>query len=178
LFDTLEAVALLRAKLARANSPMRVHLVVAGKFPQAREQMEFEERIAKPDLNGPSSPGKQERVVDYRGFVAGADKDRLMRESDCLCFPTYYPIEGHPVTVVEALAYGLEVVTTRWRAMPEFFDPDYGGLVEPRAPEQLAIALEQSMRKDPSARLREIFLEKFTLERFAGRMREVLTSAD
>lgn len=174
LFDTVEALALVNKELAEAKSPLRVQLTVAGKFAHEPEQQEFENRIGQADLNG--SGGK--KVVEYVGFVSGAEKDRLLRESDCLCFPTFYPIEGQPVCVVEAMAYGLPVITTRWRAMPEFFESKYPGLVEIRAPEQIAAVMHRFMEEDPSGDFRRKFLERFTVERFRARMRELLLSVE
>ena len=34
--------------------------------------------------------------------------------------------------MVEAMAFGLPVVTTRWRSIPEMLPPDYPGLVATR----------------------------------------------
>jgi glycosyltransferase involved in cell wall biosynthesis len=152
-----------------------VHLTVAGKFPHPAEQLEFERRIAQPDLNGSSKLGE---VVEYKDFVEGEEKGRLFRESDCFCFPTFYPIEGQPLCVMEAMAYGLPVITTKWRAMPEFFEPDYPGLVETKAPEQIAAVMEKFMREDVSGGFRGKFLEKFTVERFGERMRDLLLSVE
>ena len=49
----------------------------------------------------------------------GATKAALLRESDFLCFPTYYEAEGQPVNVIEALAFGLPPIVTRWRLWRE-----------------------------------------------------------
>ena len=46
----------------------------------------------------------------YCGFVAGEEKRRLFRESDCFCFPTYYPAESFGIVVIEAMAFELPVV--------------------------------------------------------------------
>jgi glycosyltransferase involved in cell wall biosynthesis len=109
--------------------------------------------------------------VEYRGFVSGADKARLFRESDCLCFPTYYPAESFGLVLVEAMAFGLPVVTTRWRMIPELLPKDYPGIVEPRSPEQLANALLAAMKQGYDATQRQRFLKDFTVERFAENVR-------
>ena len=91
---------------------MRIELTVAGTFWLESEQREFEARIQQPDLcaGGP--------MVEYCGFVTGAAKHRVLVESDCLSFPTWYSAESFGLVLVEALAFGLPVITrsTRRRA--------------------------------------------------------------
>lgn len=161
LFDTLEAIALANARLASA----RVRLTVAGLFPREAEEVEFRERIAKPDLAS---------VVEYRGFVSGEEKAALLRDCDCLCFPTFYPAEGQPVNLIEALAVGMNVVTTRWRAIPEMLPPDYPGFAAPSAPDEIAAAIIAAMTRDDALALRERFLALFAAERHVEALREAL----
>ena len=39
------------------------------------------------------------------------------------------------------MAFGLPIVTTRWRSLPEMLPPNYPGLVDSQSPEQIAAAL-------------------------------------
>lgn len=151
LFDALEAVALLNGRA----STLRAHLTVAGAFMNIAEEQAFRERIAQPDLAG---------AVTYAGFVSGASKQRLFEENDCLCFPTYYPAESFGLVVVEAMAFGMTVASTRWHAIPELLPPDYPRLAEPRSPEQLACLLEQLAASNLAEALRARFLEQFSEE--------------
>lgn len=175
LFDTLEAVAVVNLRLARDLSPLRVHLSVAGEFWREPEKIEFEQRIARPDLNG-GAADSPDTVVRYCGFVAGEEKRRLFRESDCFCFPSYYQAESFGIVLVEAMAHGLPIIAGRWRSIPELLPPGYGGLVEPRSPEQIAAALEELLRQDYDPALRARFLEHYTDHKFAGGMKSTLLS--
>jgi len=114
--------------------------------------------------------------VRYCGFVAGEEKRRLFLESDCFCFPSYYQAESFPIVLVEAVAHGLPIIAGRWRAIPELLPPGYGGLVEPRSPEQIAAALEKLLRQDYDPALRARFLEHYTDRKFAGGMKSALLS--
>ena len=173
LFDALEAVALLNGRLAAAQSATRVQLTVAGKFWRPEEEREFAERLARPDLNGGiADPARH--AVRYAGFVGGADKARLLRDSDCLCFPTYYQAESFGIVLIEAMAFGLPVVTSRWRTIPELLPEGYPGLVEPRSPGQIAGALEQLLSAGYDARLRARFLDRYIVEKTMERMRVAL----
>jgi len=57
--------------------------------------------------------------------------------ADVFVLPTYY-FEGMPTAMLQALAAGLPVISTRAGGIPEVIqDGVHGFLVEPRAPEQL-----------------------------------------
>lgn len=171
LFDAVEAIALAHKKLQ--GSPLRVRLTVAGKFWLEEERRQFEERIRQPDLlEADGTP-----LVDYRGFVGGADKTRLFVESDCLCFPTYMP-ESFGLVLVEGMAFGLPLITTNSRNIPEMLPPNPPGIVDPKSPDQIAAALLRCLDADYDPALRAYFLAHYTEQRFAERMKEVLASVE
>jgi glycosyltransferase involved in cell wall biosynthesis len=188
LFDTLEAVALTNQKLSAMASPLRLHLTVAGEFISGAEQNEFEQRIAQPDLQLPPThqptdntglqTGQSVPAVEYKGFVSGDRKSEVLAASDCFCFPTYYYAESFGLVVVEAMAFGLQVVCTRWRSLPELLPPDYPGLVEVRAPEQIATAFLGLFELDMAEDLRALFLRRFTLDRFLANLAEAIHSTE
>ena len=169
LFDAVEAIALANRHLL--ETPLRLTLAVAGGFWHESERVEFEQRVRQPDL---FRDGRQ--LVEYRGFVHGAEKQKLFRESDCLCFPTYYPAESFGLVVVEAMAWGLHVVTTRWQTVPELLPPGYSGLVAPQSPAELAAALVSMASADYDVRLRRRFVECLTERRFIDNVRGALAT--
>ncbi|HSI13955.1 MAG TPA: glycosyltransferase family 4 protein [Chthoniobacter sp.] len=151
LFDTLEAVAAANEKLLQEGSPLRCRLTVAGAFLDPREETEFQYRVAQPDLLG---------KVHYAGFVEAEEKRSLLYYSDCLCFPTFYHAESFGLVVVEALAAGLVVLTTRWRALPDLLPADYPGFVPIENPAALSRALVAAFQWDATD-LRATFLAQF-----------------
>jgi glycosyltransferase involved in cell wall biosynthesis len=155
-FDAMAGAALANKKLAELRSPISLQLTVTGSFVSATDQAEFNELMKDKDIA---------KCVQYVGFVAGEQKEKLLRAADIFCFPTFYPNENQPVNLIEALAYGLPVVTTRWRSLPEIFPRDYPGLVEVRSRDQIADALLRLMTEDGEA-LRGFFLKNFTLENY------------
>src|SRR2546427_5016759 len=88
----------------------------------------------------------------------------MLLEADLLCFPNYYENENQPVNLVEAMAFGLPILTTRWRSLPELFTPDYPGLVDIRAPEQVANVMPALMTGEAGDGFRDIFLRTYTLK--------------
>ena len=169
LFDTLTAVALATQRLRQRNAPVSLRLLVTGGFVKKDEKAEFDQQIAEPGLAG---------IVQYLGFVSGDQKSQLLREADLFCFPTYYENENQPVNLLEAMAFGLPILTTRWRSLPELFPSGYPGLVEVRSSGQLAERLLALMTVDPGEEFRDSFLRSFTLERHLSGLAEAFTHID
>src|SRR5207302_792470 len=112
-------------------------------------------------------------AVEYAGFVEGERKSALLRASDCMCFPTYYHAETFGLVVIEAMAAGLCVVTTRWRALPDLLPADHPGFVPPRDPAAIARALLAAFTRDATG-LREVFVARFTEKAHLDRLAEAL----
>lgn len=159
LFDTIDGVVLANRQLAGQRSPVSIRLIVAGNFINQTEKNEFGQLMKNPDIA---------RAVHYLGFVSGDKKNQALRDASLFCFPTCYANENQPVNLIEAMAFGLPILTTRWRSLPEMFPPDYPGLVNVRDPQQIADALERMMTgelgEDGFNQLRQRFLKNFTLE--------------
>jgi glycosyltransferase involved in cell wall biosynthesis len=117
-------------------------------------------------------------MVQYLGFVSGDQKNLLLREADLFCFPTYYENENQPVNLIEAMAFGLPILTTRWRSLPELFPANYPGLVNVRSPEQIADRLLALMTIETGEGFRDIFLHTFTLERHLSSLAEAFTQVE
>ena len=165
VFDALEGVALFNQR--KGCRGLSAHLTVAGAFLKEEEEREFQKRIAQPDLEG---------AVTYAGFVGGEEKTALFRKSDAMCFPTFYQAEGQPVNLIEAMAFGLAVLTTRWRAIPEILPPDYPGFVDAQQPAQIADVLEWLVVLDAAETLRARYLEQFSEESHLEQLRGAILS--
>ncbi len=169
LFDTLEAVVLANRELAKKSGALQLKVIVAGSFVNSSDRARFDQVLASPELRG---------VVSYIGFVTGEAKNQAFADADCFCFPSYYYAESFGLVLVEAMAFGLPIVTTRWRSLPELFPADYIGLVAPKAPEELARALQQVISGETGESFRERFLAHYTLEAHLGKLAEAIRSVE
>jgi len=167
-FDAMRGVALANKKLIAQPSPLSLHLTVTGTFVTPDDKAEFEGLMKDPAIAN---------CVEYVGFVSGAQKEQLLREADVFCFPTFYPNENQPVSLIEAMAFGLPVVTTRWRSLPELFPSGYTGLVDIRSPEQIASGLIASLTEDGRV-LRGIFEKHFTIESYLSNLANAFHSLE
>ncbi len=168
LFDCIEGVLLANEKLAAAGR-YRMELMVAGNFVDDAEREEFDRILATPAGT---------KAVRYLGFVANGEKDRALRQADLFCFPTYYQNENQPVNLIEAMAFGLPIITTRWRSLPELVPSGNFGLVDICAPAQIADALIGSLTEEASEQTRATFLRHFTLEQYLAGLAEAFHSIE
>jgi glycosyltransferase involved in cell wall biosynthesis len=167
VFDTLAGAALAQAKLRAAGSPLTLSLVISGEFVTAAERAEFLEQLAR---------AKQHLPVEVLGFVSGEQKRQVLARADVFCFPTYYRNENQPLNLLEALAFGLPIVTTRWRSVHEALPPGALGVVDPQQPAQIAEALLAALSEDSAAASRAQFLQHFTVERHLEELARAIRS--
>ncbi|MGA3163609.1 MAG: glycosyltransferase [Verrucomicrobiota bacterium] len=169
LFATVEGVMTANRQLAARGSVVRMKLTIAGNFVTARERVEFDRLVQAREYA---------ETVEYLGFVSGAEKRRILSEADLFCFPTCYFGENQPVNFIEAMAFGLPIVTTRWRSLPEMLPQDYPGFVDPKSPGQIADALQRLAGMDLAESLREMFVRCFTLEHHLANLAEAIHSVE
>ncbi|HJO08964.1 MAG TPA: glycosyltransferase family 4 protein [Verrucomicrobiota bacterium] len=173
LFDLVDAVATVNARLQAKGLTKRVQLDVAGKFYLPEEEAEFSERIGRADLNDSQGP-----FVVYHSFADENKKLSLFAQADAFVLASYYEFEAHPVSLVEAMAHGLPIIVTRWRSLPELFPAGYEGLVDTKSPGQIAEKLEGFLGRIDEAGLRARFLRNFTRGKFGENIRAALLSLE
>lgn len=109
IYETIEAVSLLESKY-----PM-IELIVAGDGDELENVKSFVHNC------------KMSNVI-FLGYVKGEEKHHIFEKSQIFCFPTYY-CEGLPISVVEAVAYGLPVVTRPVGGLADFFKNEEHGFI-------------------------------------------------
>ncbi len=167
VFDALETIQSANRMLHQRDCPVRFRLVVAGEFVKLGDRTEFDR------LNC------LHPVATIHGFLDGPGKETVFRAADIFLFPTFYANEGQPLNLVEAMAWGLPIVTTRWRAIPELLPEGYPAITAPRDVEGMAVLMVRLFDQNLSQILRRRFEEKFTVNRHLDAMAAALrTSLD
>ncbi len=132
---------LLSACATLAADSVEFELVLAGPGGTAGDAVSLEAKIEGMGLAG---------IVRYVGSVHGREKDDLLTNSDAYVLASWS--EGLPISLLEAIAYGLPVVATRVGAVPEVITEGREGLLVPaKQPDDLARAM-RTMIDDPSCR--------------------------
>lgn len=91
------------AKHTKNSGDSRFKFLFAGKFFNEEDKNEFFKYI---------KDNKLSEIVQYKGIVYGKEKKELIRESDYFILLTKYKNEGQPISIIEAAANGLRVITT------------------------------------------------------------------
>ena len=79
--------------------------------------------------------------VEWVQGAYGEEKERLYRAAHLFVLPTAYPVEAQPLTVLEALACGCAVITTRAGEIPDTLPPGTAVLLDAATPESVAAAV-------------------------------------
>jgi glycosyltransferase involved in cell wall biosynthesis len=140
ILEAIESV-----KLLRQRGVEGLNLTVAGSGPG---EAVCRERVRALGL---------EDWVSFVGPLFGDGKLRFWRDLDIFVFPSYHP-EGLPYTILESLASGTPMVTSRAGGIPDaVVDGVHGFFVEPRNPlRQMSVACIKTAR------------EHYSVERLAG----------
>lgn len=88
--------------------------------------------------------------VHFAGWVSGDDKFRLLQQADIYVLPSYN--EGLPMSILEAMSWGVPVISTRVGGIPELINDGKDGiLIEAGDQKALATAISH-LASDTRAR--------------------------
>jgi glycosyltransferase involved in cell wall biosynthesis len=160
----------LRHLVREADRP--VVLDVAGEW--TSQELEARVRAAV------AADGLDERIR-FHGLLVGARKWDLFREAHVLVHPTCW--DGQPVTILEALAFGVPVVATAVGAIPDTISSGAEGYVMRDRSASEAVAGVREITRDAatyraySRRAREAYERRFSATVFELGMAGLLRSA-
>lgn len=115
--------------------------------------------------------------VNFLGYVTGPEKARAFLKADMYLFPTYG--EGMPCSVLEAMAYGLPVITRPVGGMKDFFENGrMGFMTESLDYVELAglvkrLVDDRALRKKMGEYNTEYARENFSATKVAGKLNDI-----
>lgn len=95
-----------------------------------------ERPVAELDVFGPVAPGYDTsfaalmagaRHSRYQGVLTSSDIYGRLGNYDLMLFPTYYPNEGFPGTILDAFVAGVPVIASDWKYNSELVEPGRTG---------------------------------------------------
>ncbi|WP_288390601.1 glycosyltransferase family 4 protein [uncultured Acinetobacter sp.] len=123
------------------------------------------------------------RFVDYVGTVHGESKKNLLKDANVFVFPTYYSMEGQPISIIEAMATGNIVVSTNHAGIPDIVSNSNGYLIPTKNVEMMVETLEKISNQLETDVLRfsahniEYARQNFSEKVFANKIIDVLKHA-
>jgi glycosyltransferase involved in cell wall biosynthesis len=134
---------------------------------------------ALPELREMVTAQGLDQRVTFHGKVHHDKVIELLQESDLFCYPT--ASEGFPKVVLEALACGLPVITTRVSVLPMLLQNGCGLLIEERTPRAVARAISECLADQDSygkmSAQASVTAGQFSLERWRDTIGDLLREA-
>jgi glycosyltransferase involved in cell wall biosynthesis len=118
--------------------------------------------------------------ITYLGLVYGKEKKQLLEWGNIFVFPTYYAMEGQPISLFEAMATGNIILTTAHAGIPDIFKENLNGFyVEKNSPTSIAsklieIAQDLSKYKDISEHNIQEAKSKYRVKNFIEKLNTIL----
>jgi len=143
------------------DEPIEYHF--AGSWQSAEDEKEFFDYIRVNELAG---------RVKFHGFLDGPSKKNLFRQADLFIFPTFYENEAFPLSILEALSYGLPVISTTEGAIQSIIDDKSGVIIDSidKLPEALNKIIQFYLNPQTSTYCRDRFVKYFSLSKFESEL--------
>ena len=146
---------------------------VAGAWQEENTRREFETELSRLDLD--------DKII-LHGRVTGEEKWELYRRAYAFFFPSFYESENFPLVLIEAMAFGLPIVATNWRGIPELVvEGETGRLCDVQSCEQFSFALNELIKNEDqhekmASLARSRYEKKYTKDAFISAMRSAFES--
>lgn len=118
--------------------------------------------------------------TQYVGIVKGDQKKDLLQWGTIFALPTYYAMEGQPISILEALATGNAILTTAHAGIPDIIeDQKHGRYVAKQNPQEIYDAVVYYAQNNKeleqiSESNKLYFQQNFTTTQFGERLLDIL----
>ena len=135
--DVIHAVEILKKQLCK-----KYHLDICGNFVNAITEEKCDLKNIE-DLLSYIKENNLEKEITYHGQVLGTTKETLLKKAHIFLLPTYYPWEGQPLSIIEALAFATPIISCKHKGIPEMLDEGINGqFVKPKDSNDIAKKIE------------------------------------
>ena len=107
-------------KRCQSKGVQKYHFDFCGKFFSEEEKEYFSNYV---------NENKLSEYVSYHGVVTGDKKRQMLSQSDFFILPTRYPNEGQPISIIEAMANSLYIITTDHAGIPDLVEDKINGIL-------------------------------------------------
>lgn len=152
-------------ELARQIKGENIHFHFAGSWQSSEDEVDFEAFVHEHGL---------EDSVTYHGFVSGKQKAALFKKAHLLAYPSKN--DAFPLTLLEALAYGVPVIAAPEGSIPYILDEKCGIIFKESSElyETLQLAKTKLVNEDTARYCRKRFEDHFTLKQFELNLIKIL----
>ena len=118
--------------------------------------------------------------VNIIGPKYGSEKFEILCNSDVFIFPTYYPNETFPLSLIEACQFSLPIISTYEGAIPDLVEVNFNGyLVNQRDVKHLSQKIVELISNREQLDLfsinsRKKYETKYKIEIFENNLNEIL----
>jgi glycosyltransferase involved in cell wall biosynthesis len=132
-----------------------------GSWPGKREELKFNAYVER---------NKLKNYVRHLGKRTGNAKNKILKDSDVLVFPTEFPLETFGRVIIEGMMFGLPIIANGIAAIPTTIQNKKTGFVlKENTPKEIAEKIEKLYRdKDLREKMGELgrkrFVKHYTLE--------------
>lgn len=155
-------------ELRRRGIPFRAEIV--GDFAPAEMEARFWDVARAHEV---------EDAVVCRGVLTGRDKHQAYASATVLCLPTFFDAEAFPLVLLEAMQFGLPIVSTYWRGIPSVVADGVNGYLVPVRDSQAladrlaALLCDRALARQMGQRGFDLYESQYRLSRFHDDMQEV-----
>lgn len=155
------------AKQFKNVNNQNIKIDFAGGWASEEDEMFFKSYVEEHKLND---------IVQYHGLVLGEKKKELFSNSSLFVFPSRYRHEVFPLSILEALSYGLPILSFRIGATPEIINDKIGQLTNKDFIfDDLNKMIGNYQNETVYQRCRNEFLNHYTVETFEKNLVKILS---
>ncbi|MFT7032661.1 MAG: glycosyltransferase involved in cell wall biosynthesis [Cyclobacteriaceae bacterium] len=121
-----------------------------------------------------------EELVEFIGVKSGKGKWDVFKNTDILCFPTFFDSESFGNVILEAMMFEIPVIASKWRGIPDIVQEGYNGLLVPIKNSNILADKMELLIESENERLRlgcngrKEFKKKYTLAEHLREMERAL----